>query len=151
MITCTALCHSLLEWQMKNGVHAKAAQTNLRVDRADPSNYFNYKAGGGKKTSCCAAMSRELLTSPGAADTYTFLINTSTTLPDSYQLWVYKNTSAAVKRQIQQAETPTPAVVISVTVVHVANAILLDDLSSELALVQLEIRKTHPHIPIDNN
>jgi len=52
---------------------------------------------------------RMLLTSPGVADRYTFLINTWNTLPESYQQWVYKNTLATVKHQIQQAENPTPA------------------------------------------
>jgi len=72
--------------------------------------------------------------SPGVADTYTFLMNTWNTLLESYQQRVYDNTLGTVKRQIQQAEYPTPAVVISVEAVRVDNAILLDDLVSEVAL-----------------
>ena len=136
---------------MKRGVHAKASQTNLRADRPDPSNYGNYKDSGRKNASCCAAMGHELLTSPGVADTYTFLINTWTTLLESYQLCVYNNTCAAYKRQIQQVENPTPAVVISVKAGRVDSAIHLNNLTSEVALDQREIGITHPHIPTDNN
>ena len=64
---------------------------------------------------------------------------------------VYNNTLATVKRQIQQAENPTPAVVISVEAARVDNAILLDYLASEVALEEPEIGSTDPNIPIDNN
>jgi hypothetical protein len=75
-----------------------------------------------------------LLTLPGVADTYTFLMNTWNTLPESYQQRVYNNTLATVKHQIQQAENPTPAVVISTEAASVDNAILLDYLTSKVAL-----------------
>jgi len=52
---------------------------------------------------------------------------------------VYKNTLATVKRQIQQAENSTPAVVINVEAAHVDNGILLDYLISEVALEEPEI------------
>jgi hypothetical protein len=42
-------------------------------------------------------------------------------------------------------------VVISTEAANVDNAILLDYLSSEMALEELEIRSTDPNIPIDNN
>ena len=64
---------------------------------------------------------------------------------------MYNNTLASVKRQIQQAENPTPAVVISVEAAHVDNAILLDDLTSEVALEEPEVGSTDPIIPIANN
>jgi hypothetical protein len=64
---------------------------------------------------------------------------------------VYNNTLATVKRQIQQAENPTPAVVITVEAARVDNAILLDYLASEVALEEPEIGSTDPNIPIDNN
>jgi len=96
-------------------------------------------------------MGHKLLTSPGVADTYTLLMITWYTLLESYQQRVYKNTLATVKRQIQQAENPTPAVVISVEAAHVANAILLHYLTSEVALEEPEIRSTDPNIPIANN
>jgi len=64
---------------------------------------------------------------------------------------VYKNTLATVKHQIQQAENPTPAEVISVEAARVENAILLDYLTSEVALEEPEIGSTDPNIPIDNN
>jgi hypothetical protein len=64
---------------------------------------------------------------------------------------VYNNTLATVKRQIQQAENPTPAVVISVEAVYVNNAIRLDYLTSEVSLVEPEIGRTVSNIPIDNN
>jgi len=44
-----------------------------------------------------------------------------------------------------------PAVVISMEAVHVENAILLDYLTSEVALEDPEIRCSEPNIPIDNN
>jgi hypothetical protein len=92
-----------------------------------------------------------LLTSPSVADTYTFLMNTLNTLPDGYQQRVNNNTLATVKRQIQQAENRTPAVVISVEAARVDNHILLDYLASEVALEEPEIGSTDPHIPINNN
>jgi len=69
MFTCTALRHAILEWQRNKGVHSKASKSKLKADRPDRSNYFNHKDDGGKNTSCCAATSRQLLTSPGVADT----------------------------------------------------------------------------------
>jgi len=44
-----------------------------------------------------------------------------------------------------------PAVVISVEAAHVDNAILLDYLTSEVALEEHEIRSTDRNILIDNN
>jgi len=64
---------------------------------------------------------------------------------------VYNNTLATVKRQIQQAENPTPAVVISAEAARVDNAILLDYLTSEVALEEPVIGSTDPNIPMDNN
>jgi len=96
-------------------------------------------------------MGRMVLTSPGIADTYTFLMNTWNTPPESYQQRVYNDTLATVKRQIRQAENPTPAMAITVEAARVDNAILLDNLASEVALGESEIRSTHPIIPIDNN
>jgi hypothetical protein len=78
-------------------------------------------------------------------------MNTWNTLPESYQQWVNNNTLATVKHHIQQAENPTPAVVISVEAVHVDNAIHLHYLASEVALEEPEIGSTDPNIPIDNN
>jgi len=78
-------------------------------------------------------------------------MNTWNTLPESYQLRVYKNTLATVKRQIQQVENPTPAVVISVEAVWDDNAILLDYLTSEVVLKELEIGSTDQKFPIDDN
>jgi hypothetical protein len=78
-------------------------------------------------------------------------MNTGNTLLESYQQRVYNNTLATVKRQIQQAENPTPAVAISVEAARVDNAILLDYLASEVALEEPEIGSTDPKILIDNN
>jgi len=78
-------------------------------------------------------------------------MNTWNALPESYQPRLYKNTLATVKRRIQQAENPTPAVVISVKAACVDNAILLAYLTSEVALEEPEIRSTDSNIPIDNN
>jgi len=151
MFTCTALRHALLEWQKNKGVHPKASKSKLNADRPDRSNYFNYKNDGGKNASCSIAMSRKLLTSPGVADTYTFLMNTRNTLPLSNQQRMYKNTLGTVKRQIQQAKNPMPAKVISVEAARGHNAILLDYLTSKVALEEPEIGSTDPNIPIDNN
>jgi len=87
-------------------------------------------------------MGRKLLTSPGVADMYTFLMNTWNTLPESYQQRVCNNTLATVKRQIQQAENPTPAVVISMEAACGDNPILLDYLTSEVALEEPGIGST---------
>jgi len=151
MFTCTALHNAFLEWQKNKGVHPKASKSKMNANRPDRSNYFNYKNDGGKNASCCAATGCKLLTSPGVADTYELLMNTWNTLLESYQQRVYNNTLARVKRQNQQAENPTPAVVISVEAARVDNAILLDYLTSEVALEEPEIGSTDPNIPTDNN
>jgi len=151
MFTCTALCHVFLEWQKNKGIHPLASKSKLKSDRPDRSNYFNHKYDGGKIASCCAVTGRKSLTSPGVADTYTFLMNTWNTLPESYQQRVYNTTLATVKRQIQQAENPTPAVVISEEAACIDNAILLDYLASEVALEEPEIGSTDQNIPINNN
>jgi len=68
---------------MNKGVYPKASKSTLKADRPDRSNYFNYKNDSGKIASYCAVTGRKLLTSPGVADTYTFLINTWNTLSES--------------------------------------------------------------------
>jgi len=73
------------------------------------------------------------------------------TLPESYQQRVYKNTFATIKRQIQQGENPTPAMVISMEAARVDNAAPLDYLTPEVALEEPQIGSTDPNIPIDNN
>jgi len=151
LFTCTVLRHALLEWQKNKGVRPKPSKSKLKADRPDCSNYFNYKNEGGQNASCCSATGWKLLTSPGVADTYAFLMNTWNTLPESYQQRVYNNTLATVKHHIQQAENPMPAVVISVEAARVDNAILLDYLTSEVALEEPWIGSTDPNIPIDNN
>ena len=151
MFTSTALQHVLLEWQKNIGVHPKASKSKMKVDRPDRSQYFNCKYDGGKISSCCAVRGRKLLTPPGVADMYTFLMNTWNTLPESYQQRVYNNTLATVKHQIPQAENPMPAVVISVEAMRVDNAFLLDLLTSEVAILEPEIGSTDPTIPIDHN
>jgi hypothetical protein len=78
-------------------------------------------------------------------------MNTWNTLPESYQQRVYNNTLVTVKRQIQQAENPMPSVVITVEAVHVDTAILLDYLTSKVAIAEPEIGSTDPNILIDNN
>jgi hypothetical protein len=75
MFTCTALRHVLLEWQKNKGVHSNASNAKLKADRPDRLNYFNHKNDSGKIASCCAVTDLKLLTSPGVADTYTFLMN----------------------------------------------------------------------------
>ena len=62
---------------------------------------------------------------------------------------MHNNTIAKVRRPIQQAENPTPAVVISVKAARIDNAHLLDYLTSEVALEEPEIGNTDPNIPID--
>jgi len=52
---------------------------------------------------------------------------------------------------MQQAENPTPAVVISVDAAGVDNAIHFDYLTSEVALQEPEIRSTDPNTPTDDN
>jgi len=151
MFTCTDFCHALLEWQKNKRIHPKAPKSKLKADRPDYLNYFNYNNDGGTNTFSCGAMGCKLLTSPGIADTYTFLRNTWNTLPESYQQRVYTNPLATVQCQIQQVENPTPTVVISVEAAHVYNAILLHYFTSKVALEQPEIGSIHPNIPIENN
>jgi hypothetical protein len=84
MFTCTALRYALLEWQKNKGVHPKASKSKLKAEKPDHWNYINCKNDGGKIVSYSAVTGRKLLTSPGVADTYTFLMNTWNTLPESY-------------------------------------------------------------------
>jgi hypothetical protein len=76
IFTCTAIPHALLELQKNKGVHPKASKLKRKADKPDRLNYFNYKNDGCKIPSCCAATGHTLLTLPGVADTYTFLMNT---------------------------------------------------------------------------
>jgi len=64
---------------------------------------------------------------------------------------MYNNTLATVKRQIQQAENPTPAMVVRVEAALVDNAILLDYVTSNVVLEEAGIGSTNPNIPIHNN
>ena len=97
------------------------------------------------------AMDCKFLTSPSIADTYSFVVNTWNTLPESYRQKVYKNTLATVKGHIQQAENPTPTTVSHIEAAHFDNAILLDYLTSKVALEEPDIACTDPNILIDNN
>jgi hypothetical protein len=101
--------------------------------------------------SCCAATGPKSLTLPGVAEMYPFLMNTWNTLLVSYQQTVYNNTLHTVKCQIQQAENPTPDIIISMESAIVDNAILIDNLTSEVAVEQFEMGSTEPNIPMDNN
>ena len=96
-------------------------------------------------------MGPKLLTSPGDADMHAFLMNPWNALPESYEQRVYKNTLATVNCRIQQAQNPMPAVVICTEPVPVHNAILLDYLTSKVALEKPDIGNTDPTIPMDNN
>jgi len=151
LFTCTAMRHALLEWQKNKGIHPEVTKSQLKADRHDCLNYFYSGNDGEKNASCRPATGRKLLTSPGVADTYTSVMNTWNTLPESYQQRVYNHTLATVKRQIQRAENPTPAVVISVEAVGVDNAILRDYLASKVALEKPEVGSTDTNILIDNN
>jgi hypothetical protein len=64
---------------------------------------------------------------------------------------VDNNTLATVKREIQRAGNPMPAVGISMEAARVDNGILFDSLASEVALEQPEIGITDRNIPLDNN
>jgi hypothetical protein len=150
MFTCTALHPAFLDWQRNTGVHMKASKSMLKADRPDRPNNINYRNSGGKITSCCTIAGRKLVTSPDGTDMYTYLLNTWNTLPESYQQVVHKKRLATVKRQIQQAENQTPAVVISVEAARVHND-LLDYLTSKVALEEAEIGSTDSIIPKDSN
>jgi hypothetical protein len=108
MFTSTAFPHALLEWQKNTGVDPKAFKSKLNADRPDLMSYFTYKNDGGKNASCYTATGRRLIISPDAAGTYTFVMNTWNTLPESYQQSMYNNSLAIVKRDIQQVESHCP-------------------------------------------
>jgi len=101
-------------------------------------------------TSCFAATGPKSLNSNHIEDTYPFLMNTWNTLPESYQKRVYNNTLGTVKCQIQQAENPTTDMVISTEESRVENAILIDYLTSKVAVNEPEIKSTDQIIPMDN-
>jgi hypothetical protein len=81
----------------------------------------------------------------------TFVINTWTKLPEIYQRRVTINTLPTVKRQIQYVENRRPAAVISMEVAGVDNTILLDYLTSKVALEEPQIGSLDPNVSIDNN
>lgn len=64
---------------------------------------------------------------------------------------MYNNTLAIVQCQMQLVKKPTSGMVISLEAVRVDNTILLDYLTSEVALENPEIGSIVPNIPIDNN
>jgi hypothetical protein len=64
---------------------------------------------------------------------------------------VYNINLASVKHQIPEVENPTPGVVISGEAASINNAILLDYLTTKVALEEREIRRTCPIIPMYNN
>jgi hypothetical protein len=123
-------------------MHPTASMEKQKVDIPDPSNYLNFQNDGGKNAYCYAAIGHNLLTSGGVADTYTVWLNTWNTLPVRYQQRVYTNNLSTVKCQIQLAENPTPAVVITVEAGHIDNAIRLDNLTSQVALEAPDIGST---------
>ena len=96
MFTCTALRYALLQWEKNKGIHWTPSKSKLKAEVPDHTNYFNHKNAGGKNATSCAATEGKLLSSPGVADTYTFVMNTRNTLPESYQQRVYIITLAAV-------------------------------------------------------
>jgi hypothetical protein len=100
MVTCTALRHDLPKWQMNKDVPLKASKSKLKEDRPDRLNYFNFKNNRLENASCHAATGHKVLTSPGVADTYAFLMSTWCTLLESNQQRLYNNTLATVERHI---------------------------------------------------
>jgi hypothetical protein len=151
VFTCTTLHHALLEWQKTKGIHPKASKSKLKADRADCSKYFNYINDGGSNPSYCTAKGLKFLTSPGVADTYSYMMNIWNTVLESYQQRVYNNTLGTVKCMIQSAENPSPAMVTSVEAACVDSAIHLDYWTSNEALKHPEIGSTDPNILLDNN
>jgi len=151
MFTCTALSHAPLEWQQNTSVHPKAYKSKLKLDKPNRSNIFNYENGGGKNPLCCTGMGIKLVTLPGISDKDTYMMNTWNTVLESYQQTVYENTLATVKRQIQHAENPIPAVFIRVEAMCVDNSILLHNLTFEVGIEEPAIGCTDPNIPIHNN
>jgi len=78
-------------------------------------------------------------------------MNTWNTLLESYKQSVYNNTLATVRRHIEQAANPKRAMEISVEAARVGNAILLDYLTSAVALEEPEIRSSDLNIPTEIN
>jgi hypothetical protein len=78
-------------------------------------------------------------------------MNTWNTQLESCQLRVYQNTPATFQRQIRQGENPTAAVIFCMDAGCVGNAILLNNLTSEVALDDPVIRTTNSYTPLDNN
>jgi hypothetical protein len=76
-------------------------------------------------------------------------MNTWNTLPQLQ--WVYKNTLATVKRQIDKWENPTPAVVLSLHAAGVENTIFHEDLTSDVADEEHESAGSDTNIPIAIN
>jgi len=136
---------------MNKAVYLKASKIKLNADTPGWSNCFTFTNDCGKNASCSDAMSCKLLPFLVMADTYTFLMNTWNTLPESYQQRIFKNTLATVQHQSQQAANRIPAVVISVDAAGIENAILLIYATSKAALEEPGIGPTDYNATIDNN
>jgi len=132
MFTCTVLHYAHQESQNNKGGPLNPSKSKLKADRPHCSYYFNYNDDSGKDISYCAATGHKFLTSACVGDMYTFMMNTWNTLPERYQQRVYKDNLATVMRQIQQAENPTPAMVIRMQEAHVHNSSGLNYLTSEV-------------------
>jgi hypothetical protein len=87
----------------------------------------------------------------GVADNYSSIVTAWNTLPESYQRRVYEYTLVTAWCQTQKEENPMPAIVISMEVVHVDNAIPLEYMTFNVALEEPEIRNTDTKITIYNN
>jgi len=123
---CIALRHDLLQWQKSKSVEQKASKTKLKADRPHRMNNFNLMNVVGMIASCYAAIGRTSITSPGVADTYSFLKTTWNTLPEIYQQGEYTNTLAIVECPIEQVENPIPTALIILKAESTDNAIVHD-------------------------
>jgi hypothetical protein len=94
-------------------------------------------------------MGHTWLTYPAFEDTYRFLENSWYALLESYQQRLNSNSLATVERMSQHADNPALPMVISLQVACVNNAILLDNLTSQMAIEETEIRRSNRNIPID--
>jgi hypothetical protein len=134
MFTWRALRYDILQCEKNKCVHWKACKSKLHAYRPAHANYFAYKNDGDKNKSCCAANGRKLFTLPGVTDTYSFLMSTWSTLPESYQQMLYRNTLPSVRCQIRQVENPPLAMLICMEEACVDNTVLQDYLTSEVGM-----------------
>jgi hypothetical protein len=83
IFSCIPFSHAPLEWQYDQSVPLETSKSQLIAHRPDDTSYVDYRNDSANNGPCCAAIGHKLQSSPGNADTDTFLLNIWNILPES--------------------------------------------------------------------